>query len=104
VGLEPLGVGPGDRREPLDEFGWLPLGETTGLEPLRPKSLMVVTATAAEGVLQVEGAVEESSCSSGNCGKARCRGVQRESTHLVRTSAVRVSVSGRRERRRLADP
>jgi hypothetical protein len=39
-----LGVGPGDRSEPLLELGWEPLGETTGLEPLRPKILMMATA------------------------------------------------------------
>jgi hypothetical protein len=48
VGREPLGVGPGDRSEPLEELGWLPPGETTGLEPLRPKILMM--ATTARGV------------------------------------------------------
>lgn len=30
-------MGPGERREPLELFGWLPLGETWGLEPLRLK-------------------------------------------------------------------
>ena len=41
MGLEPLGVGPGERSELLEELGWLPLGEMAGLELLRPKRRMV---------------------------------------------------------------
>jgi hypothetical protein len=51
-----LGVGPGERSELLEEFGWLPLGEMAGLELLRPKRRMAV----ATGGVQAEGVVQSS--------------------------------------------
>ena len=50
VGREPFGVGPGERNEPFELFGWLPLGETWGLEPLRPKRRILVATTGREYV------------------------------------------------------
>jgi hypothetical protein len=51
-------VGPGERSEPLDELGWLPVGETMGLEPLRPKILIVAAAAAGAGERAEEAVAE----------------------------------------------
>jgi hypothetical protein len=44
-------VGPGERREPLELFGWLPLGETWGLEPLRLKRRIGGSGDRGRGLL-----------------------------------------------------
>jgi hypothetical protein len=90
VGLEPFGVGPGDRSEPFDELGWLPVGETTGLEPLRPKSLMV----ASVGGVRAEEAVQ----------RAVVRDWERSNVEGVKETGTTTSSLASTVERRLAHP